>query len=394
MALKTRAFAALYVTALISATQPASAQGFSEVPANFPPASYTGLQFVDNNGCIFVRAGFDGNVTWVPRVNRSRQPICGQTPTFGAAAAAAPAPAPTRPAQATAPQQITIAPEATTAPRPTATAQAAPARIEAAPRVMRAPASKPAAAPPPRIVAEVPAIAPVASPGPAFALHPCANGGTATTRTWRNRTLEVRCHPQDTPHATIVKRVVIVGKEGLAPETRIMPRHVYEQLNVVEPSVPEGYRPAWDDDRLNPHRALQTVEGYYATQHVWTNTVPRESVVTARRHTIKDPVTVGRVTAHSGGTTVSTQGAAPREAVVSTRSTPKAATRYVLVGAFTTEAKARAAAQRLRSAGLPVRFAKGRGMTMVLVGPYGDAAAAEGGLRATHATGYVQATLR
>jgi hypothetical protein len=33
-------------------------------------------------------------------------------------------------------------------------------------------------------------------------------------------------------------------------------------------------------------------------------------------------------------------------------------------------------------------------MTMILVGPYGDAAAAERGLRATHATGYVQATLR
>ena len=58
-------------------------------PANLPPAGFSGQQFVDNRGCLFLRAGLGGTVNWVPRVDRARRPICGITPSFGAAAGVA-----------------------------------------------------------------------------------------------------------------------------------------------------------------------------------------------------------------------------------------------------------------------------------------------------------------
>lgn len=91
-------------------------------PVNLPPPGFDGVQFVDNAGCAFARAGISGNVVWVPRVDQSRQQICGLAPTFGAAApvAVAEAPAP-EPAPAPAPE---LAAEPVAAPTPMTAAAA------------------------------------------------------------------------------------------------------------------------------------------------------------------------------------------------------------------------------------------------------------------------------
>lgn len=403
-------------------------------PANFPPDSYTGKQFVDNRGCVFVRAGFDGNVTWVPRVSRQRKQICGQTPTF-AAAAPAPVPAPV-PRQAEPVQITTTPPAAAPAPDPAparrVARQAAPKPQPQPRRSTRTPASKPVQIAPPRVVVRR---------APAQATDPrrykagqavrvpaqiaCQNG--QTTRVVDGRTLTMRCGPQKTPHVTIIRRgeAPAPGKNvyynrkswddsrlDLPGRTRIVPRHVYEERDTQIAHVPAGYRPAWDDDRLNRQRAVMSVDGFHATQQVWTNTVPRRLVVQSRNHRVKDPIIAYRATgaypvAQAHAPVISSKGAGTpvvSTPVISTRTEapagPKQAAkdRWVEIGSFSTRAKADAAASRLIAAGLPVRMATvdhaGRTMRKLRVGPYTSPGALNAALGRVHGAGYVQARIR
>ena len=387
MTLKSLAIGVLVSAVLGSVSVPARAQSsFAAEPANLPPSSFSGRQYVDNSGCIYVRAGFDGNTTWVPRVTRSRQPICGQPPTFTAAPAV----------QAAAPA-VEPAPRAAAVARPVpapATAAARTVRAPApapAPRVVRTPASKPQDAEPPRVLRRVPVTTQVAPVLPRQRVHrldakSCRYGWVYKEVNGIRTALNCRPVSEvqgslDAPAALpgAERRVVIATNGTLPGDTRIVPRHVYENRVQLSGGVPGGYRPAWEDDRLNPYRAWQTVEGYRATQRVWTNTVPRH-LVTERpgfwqpRTVVREPVIAYRATVP----------ALPMDA----------AARYVEVGAFTTEAKARSAMARLSSAGLPVRHAAYKDMTRVLVGPYADPSDLQAALARVHGTGYVQARLR
>jgi hypothetical protein len=81
------------IAALIALASPVWAQT-GQAPANLPPASFDGREFVDTAGCTFLRSTFGGQVTWVPRFGPDRQPICGQSPTEFAAAQPDPTPPP------------------------------------------------------------------------------------------------------------------------------------------------------------------------------------------------------------------------------------------------------------------------------------------------------------
>ncbi len=186
----------------VAATAVAAAMGGSAAlaemdvngPADVPPPSYKGRQYVDSAGCVFVRAGYGGTVTWVPRVDRSKKQLCGYQPSLpqGApvaetatapaksappvAVAAAPAPPP---APAARPAQSPFAPTPFVGkPMETIATTATPPRIG-----LRAAAATPLPAAPVRVAAapQSPVTPPVATAAPSRSdyVSPYAlNGGT------------------------------------------------------------------------------------------------------------------------------------------------------------------------------------------------------------------------
>ena len=196
------ALAALVAASGVTVT---SAQNLRDAdqPAEFPASSYKGTQYVDSRGCVYVRAGMSGNVSWIPRVSRARKQICGQTPSNpGAVASAAP--------KAKAPAQITLDAPKATAPvavkpkvrKPIAVATAPKRKVNRVNVRRPAPVRKPViAAAAPQVIAVQPApralakrkVVSIAQTGARVA-NAC-NGGTATRK-------GVRCGPQTQLHYT------------------------------------------------------------------------------------------------------------------------------------------------------------------------------------------------
>lgn len=226
----------------------ALAQG---VPAELPPESFTGDQYVDSRGCIYVRVGVGTSLQWVPRVGRDRQQLCGFPPTFGGAEPVAAA------ASAVSP------PIATSASMPSPRPVVDPVIEPVAPAVRSVATTPRPVASRPRSVATTPRPVPAdAGPCPIFAanLQEYLAGP------------DPRCGPQ----AVHPGETVRIADEVVATTTVA----VSEVREVVRYRVdpPPGYRAAWDDGRMNPYRGLGTAAGQRQMEQVWTNTVPRRLV--------------------------------------------------------------------------------------------------------------------
>lgn len=402
---------------LIVAGTTANAYSLAEAaePRERPPAGYSSDVYIDSRGCAYVRANIGNTVNWVPRLTGDRkQVVCGMTPSANTRRTAAVAP----------PPPLVAAPVAPVQPQPvnvpmTTLAVATPA-AEARTLSVTCPADGSEA----RVRVGNSTIRVTCAPGqtqPATTMISHANG--ARTRLIINPPADVpgtlpvvtARAPSATAPAPLPAgsaRVLIggvppggasnnfgsgygvgVGSAVTAPVPSVatgLPVATYRVPTTtvapvapafgsgyglpVQPDagrvyVPAGYRPAWDDDRLNPNRGPRTALGDAQMAAVWTNDQPMRPVEGVR------PV-------------VSTKGAAAPA--------PQATgAGYVQIGVFGNPANATAAANKLASLGLPGRIGKtASGLSVVMAGPFTDAGALQNALSVVRRNGFSDAFTR
>lgn len=370
----------------------ANAQG--RPPAELPPAGFAGQQYVDSQGCVYIRAGYGGQVNWVARIDRARKPICGQTPSANVMAGArrelatpepvAVAAAPAVRAPAVAPSQYVPPPVTYGEPRPLR---------PTAPVAVAAPRPVVVAPPPALVVVAAPVVVappPVVAPAP---VHMAADGpftrGGHPPLVNRHR----GC-PDRTPYGhfyalrdgrTILlcsnspqpmRNVVVAGVTGqpVGAAAPVGQRAVVATSDLMTP--PPGYRAAWQDDRLNPNRARGTAEGHQRMMQVWTDKAPQK---------LRHPAY-----AQPQAAAVSSKSVAVPQAV--------AGARFVQVGSFGVAENASRAAARLQALGLPVQVGrgtiKGKPVQIVKAGPFASDGQAAAALQAARGAGFGDAILR
>lgn len=323
---------AVSATLILASLAVAQPSGFSE-PAELPPASFAGQQYVDSKGCVFLRAGLGGRVTWVPRVTADRKQLC--NPPVAVTETVpdiepAPAVASAAPAKAA---PVAVASHPTTTTRKLRKS-VAPAPVPATPKGLRM-------------------ACPAATPFLERLIS--ASGDSKLYCTRGDGTVDGATLPR------IIETGKVVGY--LADATIVPPSRSL-------PPVPKGYIRAWKDDRLNTARAQTTTAGTAAQDRVWTREVPSKGVAgDAAVAPVKGPV----------------------------RAPAKAASGaiYVQVGSFAVASNAEGAADRLSSLGLPVARkggrVNGRAVQVVYAGPFASVSDAQAALSAARRAGFADA---
>lgn len=384
MHLKILSVAMLAISCGLSATQAVAG------PANLPPAGFTGQQFVDNKGCIYMRAGYGGQVTWVARISANRQPLCGQPPSFGARPVIEVAEAPvfeTRPKNPgppmetiaslkTPPKLVVRQPDVVIATQVPQSGTPSQTRVYDRTAVRSTDAVFVASSAPGR-AGKIGCY----TSAPVLQRVRLRTGGTALVCTPGDGTLtgwRPPVFPAGSPVGVALSDANIIGV-GRAAQT-------YQTAVAADavPTPPQGYKLAWNDDRLNPLRGKGTVEGQAAQDAVWTRKVPAKLVV-ADRNTVKRP-----------SVTVSTKSQAT--APVEPGRTVAAGRAFVQVGTFGVPSNAQGAVSRLSSLGLPVARAKtvmgGKQVVVVYAGPFASAAEAQRALNAARGAGFGDAFIK
>ena len=314
-------------------------------PAELPPADYQGQSYIDSAGCIFLKASYDGDTNWVPRVGEDRKPICGQTPTKAVV------------------NVISAVGEAVVVPRQSrATKRVARAAVQRAPVTIGCPVSVPVA----RRYATTDGGSVVlctatngSLTGARSPIYPSGSGVGASLSPARRAGVEIPLGQRQADHTQ-----VHAGAQT----------HVGATFN-----PPKGYEVAWKDGRLNPLRGKGTAAGQAAQDKIWTRTVPAVAVTRKAK------------SRSAGQTSIS----ASNKPGVSATAAAGASAIYIQVGAFGEPSNAVGAAARLAALGLPASKSKaGKGLQVVYAGPFATSADAQAALIRARGNGFSDAFIR
>lgn len=328
-----------------------SAQDLPAGPAERPPEGFPGAQYVDSRGCVYLRAGMDGSVTWVPRVTPDRKPLCGYPPSIAGLV---------EPGKPTAVEEVAApaAPAVIVPPAPAPLAQDKPA---ATPDV--------AAATDPLMAGAAPAASPaVPAAAPPAAAQAASKRADTTARPPRKAKphrvalrpkaprLPVVIHAHGAAELQAFRRLTIAPGEVVAPAD--LPAKVGCPV-----SAPQARRVALMDGGST---VLCTRPGHG---------------LDGARVPVLPPLDTALAAA-----VVPKSGPSVAPAVPLAR-------RYVQIGAFSVPANAERALDRLQSLGLPAAVSRGQ-LDVVMAGPFADTQAIRAALTAARSAGYTDAFIR
>jgi len=420
-------FAIVTAAILLTATSGADARsvGHLKAPREIPPSSYKANQYVDSAGCVFIRSGYGGTVSWVARVARNRTQICGMKPNKIAGATKPVKIHANTPAEEAA-RRVALSPQGA---KPVAvpTVASAPVKKARPPKIVSAVAwrafwfgtsrvktttpvrTQPVAVVPQRVVVQQPRQVRTAS----VSLF----GGNSSGR-WAVRTVPQAIHPSYWAHQQQAGAgPVEVTRSAVATEAVVYAR--------AENTVPKGYKTLVPEGTYPETRGVGTAQGQAAMDLLWTRQTPRRLIdvttghdVTATYPQIRWPYTTVSSRSYAAATpagytytgkTRARSKSAPDAAsplnmkrikhiedtvaeIPQPVQTSRVTGRFIQVATFGVPANATRTQTRFDQAGLPTAARAlrrgGRNYSVVLLGPFQDQAGLQQALNTARQSGF------